>query len=131
VWIISIRFNVAPLFTGDLLNLDILAPDTNRLILGALGSVAFGAIAAYLARLAGQHRTQANWAKSIEVQLDSFELFMGPIKDSASINEIHVEFARRVLGAPPERGNSRSDATTLSAADVLALLRQATESRTS
>ncbi len=63
--------------------------------------LAIGGLSAYVARLGSSHRLTADWARSIKVQMDSFEDFIATIDDSATRQRIHEEFARRVLGAPP------------------------------
>ncbi|MCE4026962.1 hypothetical protein LXM50_13365 [Microbacterium sp. Au-Mic1] len=84
-------------------------------ILGALG-----ALFAYLAKQAGQHRRVANWAKSIEVQLKSFRAFVeGAPEDEHGA--IYRAFANRVLGNPPEKAKDSSD-DTLPASQVIDLL---------
>lgn len=60
-----------------------------------------GALSAYFARQAGHHRRNYNWAKGLEVQLMSFSAFISPAPDEV-LGDIYREFARRVLGAPPE-----------------------------
>jgi hypothetical protein len=84
-------------------------------VLGALG-----ALFAYLAKQAGQHRRVANWAKSIDVQLKSFRAFVeGAPEDEHGA--IYRAFANRVLGNPPEKAKDSSD-DTLPAAQVIDLL---------
>ncbi|TGY35033.1 hypothetical protein E5344_12165 [Microbacterium laevaniformans] len=60
-----------------------------------------GALSAYFARQASHHRRAYNWAKGLEVQLKSFPAFIDPA-DSEVKADIYRDFARRVLGAPPE-----------------------------
>ncbi len=67
-----------------------------------------GGLSAYLGRQAGQHRRMFNWAKSMDVQLKSFPAFMQPIPEDER-GEIYRAFARRVLGAPPEKGVEGAD----------------------
>lgn len=68
------------------------------------------ALATYLGRQAAQHRRVYNWARSMQVQLQSFPAFIEPIADGDTRSSIYNEFARRVLGPPPEKGPSNDDA---------------------
>lgn len=72
-----------------------------------LGGIA--ALATYFGRQAAQHRRVHNWAKSLQVQLQSFPAFIAPVDEVATRDEIYSAFARRVLGAPPEKPASSSD----------------------
>lgn len=71
----------------------------------AFGHVAvvatIGGAAAYSARLASNHRTVADWARSVEVQLSTFQDFLGAIGDTQVKNRLYEDFGRRVLGPPP------------------------------
>lgn len=71
-------------------------------------AAAAAALATYLGRQAGQHRRMYNWAKSLEVQLQSFPAFVEPIDDDDRV-EIYRTFARRVLSAPPEKRTEPSE----------------------
>ncbi|SEB36082.1 hypothetical protein [Microbacterium hydrocarbonoxydans] len=74
----------------------------------AAGAIGIGGIAAYLARQSGQHRRMANWARSMEVQLQSFPAFIEPLAYEQQA-EMYALLARRVLTAPPERSGNTSD----------------------
>lgn len=67
-----------------------------------------GGLAAYFGRLSGHHRRTHNWAKSIEVQLNSFPAFMKAVPDDDR-GDVFRAFARRVLGQPPEKGVETPD----------------------
>lgn len=67
------------------------------------------ALATYFGRQAAQHRRVHNWAKGLQVQLQSFPAFIAPIDEQSTRDEIYSAFARRVLGAPPEKAGSSSD----------------------
>ncbi|TDL43609.1 hypothetical protein [Microbacterium oleivorans] len=67
-----------------------------------------GGLAAYFGRLSGHHRRTHNWAKSIEVQLNSFPAFMMAVPDDDR-GDVFRAFARRVLGQPPEKGVETPD----------------------
>lgn len=71
-----------------------------------LGGV--GALSAYFARQAGHHRRVFNWAKGLEVQLQSFPAFIEQTGTGAR-DDIYRAFAHRVLGAPPESSGSSDD----------------------
>ena len=58
--------------------------------------------AAYAAKLASSHYAFGQWAKSIQIQLDSFEGFIGVVEDQNARDRMREEFGRRVLGAPPQ-----------------------------
>ncbi|MCK2031261.1 hypothetical protein [Microbacterium galbinum] len=74
----------------------------------ATGAIGIGGISAYLARQSGQHRRMANWARSMEVQLQSFPAFIEPLGYDQQA-EMYGLLARRVLTAPPEKTGSASD----------------------
>ncbi|KTS09023.1 hypothetical protein RSA3_14055 [Microbacterium testaceum] len=63
--------------------------------------VGLGALAAYLARQAGQHRRQAEWAAGVAVQLSSFLAFISELSGPAR-ETVYAAFAQRVLGEPPQ-----------------------------
>lgn len=68
------------------------------------------ALAAYLARQSHQHRTLANWAKALSVQLKTFEAFMAPLDSSEAKEALRAQFAARVFGEPPVlRGDTSPD----------------------
>jgi hypothetical protein len=82
--------------------------------------IAIGALAAYFARQAGGHRRAANWARTLKVQLESFGLLIEPLPDEIK-HDIYRDFARRVLGAPPE-GKEKSESVPLPTAQLIDLL---------
>jgi ABC-type multidrug transport system fused ATPase/permease subunit len=79
----------------------------------------FGGASAYAARLAAAHRGTADWAKAIEVQLETFEDFLGAIDNEATRHRVYEEFGRRVLGSPPIAGE---DPGTMPTAQLIELL---------
>lgn len=79
-------------------------------------------LAVYLARLAGPHFNLGKWAKSVEVQLESFKGFTGVVEDGAVRERMREEFGRRVLGAPPLFDASAEPSPGLSTTDVLQIL---------
>lgn len=72
--------------------------------------VGVAALATYFGRQAAQHRRVFNWARSMQVQLQSFPAFIEPVTDADTRGGIYGAFARRVLGAPPEKGGSSDEA---------------------
>lgn len=94
--------------------------DLARVLYPAVLALAFGGLAAYFARLGGHRRHTAQWAKSVAVQLDSYEKFIHHADEGAR-GPIFDRFAARVLGDPPVR-NAKGDQTGFSLAEVLALL---------
>lgn len=76
--------------------------------------------AAYVAKLASSHYTFGQWARSIQVQLDSFEGFIGVVEDQGARDRMREEFGRRVLGAPPQATDDGS--TGLTTGELLQLL---------
>lgn len=68
--------------------------------LAILGAI-FG-LAGYLGRQAGHHRDLAVWARTINVQLQTFEAFLDPIGDEANRDHARLAFASRVFGAVPQ-----------------------------
>lgn len=59
-------------------------------------------------------------AKSIQVQLDSFEGFVGVVEERGTRDRMREEFGRRVLGAPPQ--TSADSSPTLTTGELLQLL---------
>lgn len=89
---------------GDALRvgwLHIAAGDYVQLIQRGLVLAAFLALATYLAKQAHQHRTMANWARSLAVQLKTFDAFIDAIDDVNVRNELRKAFAARVFGEHP------------------------------
>jgi hypothetical protein len=88
------------------------------LVAGVLG------LSGYFARQAHQHRSMANWAGSLAVQLKTFEAYLAPIADDDVKNELRRTFAGRVFGDHPAmKGDpavAPSSATLDSAVDLLA-----------
>ncbi|MBP2413965.1 hypothetical protein JOF48_002764 [Arthrobacter stackebrandtii] len=81
------------------------------------------AFAAYTGRQAHNHRTQANWADSLAVQLQSFDAYCDAIADQASKDQLRTTFAARAFGEHPAlRGGSSpesGDALIQKAADLV------------
>lgn len=77
------------------------AGDYVQLIQRGLVLAAVLALAGYLARQAHQHRTMANWARSLAVQLQTFDAFIDPIDSVEVKDELRKVFALRVFGEHP------------------------------
>lgn len=71
-------------------------------------AAATAALGTYFARQAGQHRRLYNWARSTQVQLESFPAFIKPVPE-AEQGEVYRVLANRVLSAPPEKGKDTED----------------------
>ncbi|MEI2278284.1 hypothetical protein OHC50_12525 [Paenarthrobacter ilicis] len=100
------------------------ASDWVHLIQRAIVTAAIFAFAAYLARQAHQHRSMANWAGSLAVQLQTFEAFLAPISSEEVQDQLRVSFAGRAFGDHPtikgEPVGAGSSALTEKAIDLLA-----------
>jgi hypothetical protein len=62
---------------------------------------ALSALVAYLSSQSSHHRKTGVWARSMQIQLQSFPAFIEPLAAGESRDAIYVSFASRVLGAPP------------------------------
>ncbi|QOC25273.1 hypothetical protein IC744_02495 [Microbacterium hominis] len=82
-----------------------------------------GTLAAYFGRQSGQHRRLYNWARSTEVQLESFPAFIEGVPAEEQ-GEVYRTLARRVLSAPPEKEGDTSEDSVGSAQllDIVATL---------
>jgi hypothetical protein len=111
--------------------LDIAAGDYVHLIQRGLVLAAFFALATYLAKQAHQHRTMANWARSLAVQLKTFDAFVDAIDDASVRNELRQAFAARVFGDHPavkgEPALSASSQSVTALTEVLAKVLPATK----
>lgn len=81
--------------------LELAQGDYVHLIQRGLVLAASLALATYLAKQAHQHRTMANWARSLAVQLKTFDAFADAIADSGVQDELRKAFAARVFGDHP------------------------------
>lgn len=96
------------------------ADNATGIVYPAVVALAFAGLAAYFARLGGHRRHTAQWAKSIAVQLDSYEKFIHHA-DEAARGPIFDRFAARVLGDPPAR-NAKNETAGFTVSDVMALM---------
>lgn len=100
-------FLLLPAFGATALAID--AGDYVHLAQRVVVTAAVFAISAYLARQSHQHRTLANWAKALSVQLKTFDAFMAPVDSAEAKEALRAQFAARVFGEPPVlRGDSSS-----------------------
>jgi hypothetical protein len=58
-------------------------------------------IAGYFARQAHQHRSMANWADSLSVQLQTFDAYLASIDNTEVKDELRKSFAARACGDHP------------------------------
>jgi hypothetical protein len=109
-----------------LIHLAITDASISSLIYRVTLTVGIAGLAAYFARLGGQHRRLGNWARSVQVQLKSLAAFTATITDDGVRNQVQQEFARRVLGAPPERAAGGNDQVSIPVAEILTFLNKQT-----
>lgn len=111
---------------GDALGvgwLNIAAGDYVHLIQRGLVLAAFLALATYLAKQAHQHRTMANWARSLAVQLKTFDAFVDAIEEDSVRDELRKAFAARVFGDHPAvKGEPALSATSQSVTTLTEVL---------
>jgi len=81
-----------------------------------------GALSGYFGRQAGQHRRVYNWAKGIQVQLQSFPAFIQPVKSDDVSGQIYAAFAAKVLGSLPERPARGSDPNAIGPAQLIEMV---------
>ncbi|MGO4145517.1 hypothetical protein AB4Y77_10565 [Paenarthrobacter sp. YAF11_1] len=80
-------------------------------------------LAAYLARQAHQHRSLANWAGTLAVQLKTFEAFVDPITTDTVKDSIRRSFAERAFGEHPSmKGEAVSQSETATAEKAIDLV---------
>jgi hypothetical protein len=98
--------------------------DWVHLIQRAIVTAAVFGFAAYLARQAHQHRSMANWAGSLAVQLKTFEAFLAPVSSEEVRDQLRVSFAARAFGEHPvikgDPSVAGTSALTEKAIDLLA-----------
>jgi hypothetical protein len=81
--------------------LTLIAGDYVHLAQRALALAGVFGLAGYCARQAHQHRSMANWARALAVQLKTFDAYLSPIDDVAVKDALRVSFASRVFGEHP------------------------------
>lgn len=67
----------------------------SSLLVGSIG------LAAYLARQGAMHHELGTWAKTIAVQLSTFESYLASVEDEEAIAELRQRFAHRVFMSEP------------------------------
>lgn len=67
----------------------------SSLLVGSIG------LAAYLARQGAMHHELATWAKTIAVQLSTFESYLASVEDEETVAELRQRFAHRVFMSEP------------------------------
>lgn len=77
------------------------ANDYVRLIQKTVFVAGIFGIAGYFARQAHQHRSMANWAGSLAVQLQTFEAFLAAVDNPEVRDELRKNFATRAFGEHP------------------------------
>lgn len=75
--------------------------DYAHLIQRVIVTAAILGVAGYFARQAQQHRTLANWASALAVQLQTFEAYIAPIDNQEAVNTLRASFAARAFGDHP------------------------------
>lgn len=81
--------------------LDIASGDYVRLIQRVVLIAGTFGLAAYFARQAHHHRSMANWAGSIAVQLQTFDAFLSSVENTETRDELRKSFAARAFGEHP------------------------------
>jgi hypothetical protein len=119
--VLSALFIVGPSVGVDAFN--IASGDYVHLGQKVLLVAAVFAFAAYTGRQAHNHRTMANWAESLAVQLQTFDAYCDAISDQAAKDELRKNFAARVFGDQPglkgEAAQGDGDALVQKAADLV------------
>ena len=67
---------------------------------GLLIAGVFG-LAGYFAKQAHQHRSMANWAGSLAVQLKTFDAYLAPVENQEIRDDLRKSFSARVFGDHP------------------------------
>jgi hypothetical protein len=87
--------------TGIFPQLDAGANDYVRLIQKTVLIAGVFGIAGYFARQAHQHRSMANWAESLSVQLQTFDAYVLAVVSDDVKDELRKNFAARAFGDHP------------------------------
>lgn len=81
--------------------LDIPAGDYVHLIQRAVFVAGVFGLAGYFARQAHQHRSMANWASALSVQLKTFDAYLRAIENAEVKDDLRKTFGARVFGDHP------------------------------
>ncbi|MEX8031894.1 hypothetical protein AB6V29_02560 [Microbacterium sp. 20-116] len=73
---------------------------------------AFGVLAGYLGRQAGNYTRLATWAHGIQIQLKAFRGFVIEIEDPEARQTMYALFGKRVLESPPDGKSSGDEGPT-------------------
>lgn len=87
--------------TGLFPQLDTGSNDWARVIQKTVLITGIFGIAGYFARQAHQHRSMANWAESLSVQLQTFDAYVAAIESTEVKDELRRSFAARAFGDHP------------------------------
>lgn len=98
--------------------LDIALGDYVHLIQRAVFILGLFGVAGYFARQAHQHRSMANWAESLSVQLNTFDAYVAAVEDPAVRDELRKSFAARAFGDHPAMKGEPSVAPSAAAMDT-------------
>lgn len=98
--------------------LDIEAGDYVHLIQRAVFVAGVFGLAGYFARQAHQHRSMANWASALSVQLRTFEAYLSAVESADVRDELRKSFATRVFGDHPAMKGEPSVTPSAAAMDT-------------
>ncbi|WP_131798139.1 hypothetical protein [Clavibacter tessellarius] len=79
-------------------------------------------LAAYCGRQATGHRRIADWARALEVQLQSLPAFVDAIQGDSQRDAIYAAFAGRILGSPPDLKAGPSEGSEMPLAQMIDFL---------
>lgn len=100
--------------------LDVAPNDYVRLIQKAIFIAGVFGIAGYFARQAHQHRSMANWAKSLAVQLQTFDAYVAAVESTDVKDELRKSFAARAFGDHPAMKGEPTVTTSAATMDAAA-----------
>lgn len=104
--------------TGIFPQLDALSNDYVRLIQKTVLIAGVFGIAGYFARQAHQHRSMANWAESLSVQLQTFDAYVLAVDSGQMRDELRKNFAARAFGDHPAMKGDPMPPQTAAAVDT-------------
>ncbi|GAB3621214.1 hypothetical protein GCM10027417_24750 [Glutamicibacter endophyticus] len=71
-------------------------------------------LGSFFLKQASTHRRLVVWANTIQIQLKTFDAYVGLVEDPAQRSLLHAEFSRRLFGPEPLSESSAPDAAPLS-----------------
>lgn len=92
--------------------------DIARLVQKTVFVAGIFGIAGYFARQAHQHRSMANWAESLSVQLQTFDAYLAAIESIEVKDELRKSFAARAFGDHPAMKGEPTVTPTAAAMDT-------------